>query len=330
MNDNREAIAALRIASTDERSAVEFIEARRWAGAPTCPWCACTNVYKMASATGGRERHFRWRCRGCKKMFSVRTGTVMEESRLPLRVWVHAFWRACASKKGISALQLSREAAIDYKSALFLLNRIRAAMSDWNGPAAPKLTGTVEVDETYVGGKPRPGTPRKMGAGPMGTDKAPVFAMVEREGDLRMVPVHHVSAVTLRPIIAANIDLSSRLMSDDSTVYRGISKDFTERGHHVVRHSRKEYAAPNGVHSNTVESAFSLLKRGIIGTYHSVSRKHLGRYCDEFAFRWNHRYVTDDVRADAAILKCAGKRLTRAQVLAGQEAAWKAPSRASS
>jgi len=122
-------LAALRAATTDEKSAVEFLEAQRWADAPACPRCGDASVYKMTAVSGDRNKDYRWRCKGCKQMFTVRTGTIFEESRLPLRVWVYAFWKACASKKGISALQLSREMEITHKSALFVLRRIRQGLS---------------------------------------------------------------------------------------------------------------------------------------------------------------------------------------------------------
>ncbi len=146
-------LIALQKATVNETAAVEFMEQHRWGTAPACPRCGDANVYKMTSVDGTRNADYRWRCRGCKKMFTVRTGTIFEESRLPMRVWVYAFWKAASSKKGISALQLSREMQITHKSALFVLRRLRHGLS--SNADAPKLTGTVEVDETYVGGKPR-------------------------------------------------------------------------------------------------------------------------------------------------------------------------------
>jgi transposase-like protein len=142
---------ALRAATLSETAAVEFFEKQRWSGVPACPLCGDVEVYQMMSGEE-RNKDYRWRCRGCAKMFTVRTGTVFAETRLPLRVWVYAIWKACSSKKGISALQLSREMEVTHKSALFILRRIRHGI----GEVAPeKLTGTIEVDELYVGGKPR-------------------------------------------------------------------------------------------------------------------------------------------------------------------------------
>lgn len=165
----------LRKATVDEERAVEFMERRRWGSTPSCPRCGASDVYPMISRDGGRNVSFRWRCRGCQKMYTVRTGTVMEESRLPLRVWVYAFWKACASKKGISALQLSRGTEITHKSALFVLRRIRHGLTEVE--RHDKFSGTVEVDKTYVGKKPRHKGQSKRGRG---TSKTPVMAIVER------------------------------------------------------------------------------------------------------------------------------------------------------
>src|SRR5436309_4155018 len=155
-------LKALRAATQSETAAVEFLEQQRWGDAPACPRCGVADVYRMTAADGARNKDYRWRCRGCKQMFTVRTGTIFEETRLPMRVWVYAFWKACSSKKGISALQLSREMEITHKSALFVLRRIRHGVGTQN---APKLQGTIEVDETYIGGKPRYKGTSKRGRG---------------------------------------------------------------------------------------------------------------------------------------------------------------------
>jgi len=176
-------LSALRQAANSEALAVAFLEQQRWGDAPACPRCGVVDVYQMKDVNGDRNKDYRWRCKDCKTMFTVRTGTIFEESRLPLRVWVYSFWKACSSKKGISALQLSREMEITHKSALFVLRRIRHGLGyDAQVDGKKLLTGTVEVDETYVGGKPR--NPYSGGTG-RGTLKAPVMAMVQRDGDVR-------------------------------------------------------------------------------------------------------------------------------------------------
>lgn len=301
-------VEAARLASADEGKAVEFFEARRWGSEPACPRCGAVDVYQMVGKTGGRNEDFRWRCRGCKTMFSVRTGTVLEESRLPLRIWAHAFWRACSSKKGVSALQIKRETGISYKSALFLLHRIRFAMSS-DHDAAPKLTGTVEVDETYVGGKPR-FRRHGQGSGPapgFADRKAQVVALVQRDGNVRALVRDRVTAGTFKDEIRKRVEPSATIYTDEAARYVGLGKDFA--AHESINHKRGEYAR-GPVTTNTVEGFFSLLKRGLYGTFHSVSKHHLHRYVSEFEFRYNSRDVTDGERLDLAIRAADGKRLS--------------------
>src|SRR5438552_10001484 len=171
-------LEALRTAANNEKSAVEFLERQRWEDAPLCARCESAEVYKMIGRDGQRNKDYRWRCRQCSQMFTVRTGTIFEETRLPLRVWAYAFWKACVSKKGISALQLSREMEITHKSALFVLRRIRHGMGEQD---APKLTGTIEADELYMGGKPRFAGQSKAGRG---SNKYPVLGGVQRGGSV--------------------------------------------------------------------------------------------------------------------------------------------------
>ena len=296
-------LAALKQAATNETLAVAFLEDQRWGDTPACPRCGDVDVYKM-TADGQRNRDFRWRCRGCRRMFTVRTGMIFEESRLRLQVWVYAFWKACSSKKGISALQLSREMEITHKSALFVLRRIRHGLGHQQNDD-PKLTGTVEIDETYVGGKKRYHRMPKRGY-----DKAPVFGMVQRDGDVRFRMLERVTADRLGEILAENADRSCRIISDEFAAYPSATEPFTG-GHQTVTHSVKEYVVPGtDVHSNTVESTFSLIKRGVMGTFHSVSKKHLPNYLNEFEFRYNTRKLDDGQRVTRAIRRVDGKRLT--------------------
>jgi transposase-like protein len=236
-------------------------------------------------------------------MYTVRTGTVFEESRLPLRIWVYAFWKACSSKKGISALQLSREMKITHKSALFVLRRIRPGLGNQN---APKLTGTVEIDETYVGGKPRYKGVSKRGRG---TSKAKVLGMVERDGEVRFQMMDRLTVDRLQKVIFENVDLTCRIITDEYQNYFPIGKAF-EGGHDHVKHSLGEYVKPGtDIHSNCIEGVFSLSKRGVMGTFHSISKKHLPNYLNEFEFRWNTRKSNNGERVLAAIRASDGKRL---------------------
>ena len=312
-------LESLREASQDEAKAVELFEARRFRNGAACPRCGDVDVYRMQDRkTGERERNYRWRCRGCKKMFTVRTGTILEESRLPLTVWVYAYWKACASKKGISALQISRECEISYKSALYLMHRIRYAMLE-DPSGQPKLSGTVEVDETFVGGKPRhsvrtrinPVTGMKhqylpAAAKPGGTPKIPVVALVERGGRVRARQIERVDRESLGGAVHELVESGSRIHTDENQSYRHLGARYQ---HESVAHTKKEFVRGD-VTTNTVEGFFSLIKRGVYGTFHSVSKHHLHRYLAEFEFRYNHRKLDDGERTLAAIDGGEGKRLT--------------------
>jgi transposase-like protein len=297
-------IEEIPLACSDELAAVEFFEKRRWGNTPCCVLCGSVDVHKMVdSKTGQRNKRYLWRCHDCKKQYTVRIGAVYEESRLPMRHWAYAFWRAATSKKGVAALEIQRHCQISYKSALFLMNRIRFAMAPDN-PAAEKLTGTVECDETYVGGKPRVMGVSKRGRG---TKKVPVFAAVERHGRIRRQVIADVSGRTLKGAIREMVDQNARIMTDDFVSYNGIGEEFAG-GHHAVAHSTNEYVRGD-IHTNTAESSFAILKRGITGIYHSVSKEYLHRYLWQFDFLWNARKMNDGERTAVAIRLAEGKRL---------------------
>jgi len=313
--DKSEVVAAIPLACADERTAVEFFEDQRWGSFPRCPHCDTLNVYQMEdSKTGDRQANCRWRCRECKKQYTVRTGTVMEDSRIPLRHWAYAFWSAASSKKGVSALQIKRQTGLSYKSALFLMHRIRFAMAPTGG--GEKLDGIVEVDETYVGGKPRHRVPHapvpRNPNNPVSNHQTrkkrhtPVFAAVQRSGAARVRVLPDVTAATLKSAVNQHVDYAARLMSDENPSYKKIGKEYAS--HDTIEHKHYIYARGD-VTTNTVEGFFSLLKRGIYGVYHNVSRKHLQRYLDEFEFRYNHRMIDDGARTVAAIKGSEGKRL---------------------
>ncbi len=247
-------VADIPLACSDELTAVEFFEKQRWGSTPACVKCGSVDVYKMRDAkTGERNNRFLWRCHDCKEQYTVRIGTVYEESRIELRHWAYAFWRACTSKKGVSALEIKRQCQLSYKSALFMMNRIRFAMAP--EPGAPKLSGTVECDETYIGGKPRYKGISRAGRA---CNKVPVFCAVERGGPLRRRIVADVTARTLKGAIREEVDRMARIVTDDHTSYIGIGKEFIG-GHETVCHSTKEYSRGD-VHTNTVESSHALLK----------------------------------------------------------------------
>lgn len=294
------------MACADEQSAVVFLEKQRWGSQPCCPQCGSVDVYQMQnSKTGERQANNRWRCRDCKSQYTVRTGTVFEDSRIPLRHWCFAFWRASTSKKGVSALEIHRQTGVSYKSCLFMLNRIRFAMSDSAPAPLGPGGGDVEVDETYVGGKPRHKGVSKRGRG---TKKQPVLAMVERGGSVKTMPVANVTGKTLKTAIRENVHADARIITDENSAYTGIGAEY-KGGHETVTHSAREYVRGD-VHSNTIEGFFSIVKRGINGIYHAVSKEHLHRYLAEYEFRYNHRFLDDGPRTVAAIKAAEGKRLT--------------------
>lgn len=300
---NSPIIEEIPAACSNELAAVEFLEKQRWGDSPCCIRCGSVNVYKMVDAkTGERNSRFLWRCRDCKEQYTVRIGTVYEESRIPLRHWCYAFWRGATSKKGVSALEIKRQCQISYKSALFLMNRIRFAMAP--DADAPKLTGTVECDETYVGPrKPRyKGTSRRG----RGTSKIPVFCAVERGGQLRRRVVADVTTETIEQAIREEVDRRAYLMTDEFPAYRRIGPEYA--GHSTVCHATKEYSRGD-VHTNTAESSHALVKRGIVGIYHNVSREYLHRYLWQYDFLWNNRKLNDGERTVLAIQSAEGKRL---------------------
>jgi transposase-like protein len=209
-----DAVAEIPLACSDEKTAVEFLEKQRWGNTPACVRCGSVNVYPMKdSKTGERNSRFLWRCRDCKEQYTVRIGTIYEESRIPLHHWCYAFWRACTSKKGVSALEIKRHCQISYKSALFLMNRIRFAMApETDYFHERQLKRTVEVDETYIGPrKPRfPGTSKRG----RGTSKTPVFCAVERQGQIRRRVIADVTGSTLKSAIRDEVDRQARIITD--------------------------------------------------------------------------------------------------------------------
>ena len=253
----------------DDAKCRRYIERLRWPREITCPRCS-----KAATAIANR---FQYDCDECHYQFSATSGTIFHDTHLPLTKWFLATYLLCESKKGMSACQIQRTLGISYKTAWYLCHRIRAAMLE----VAPEpMDGTVEIDETYVGGKKRRWRAK--------SDKAVVIGIRQRNGDLRMIRAKDAKSKTVREIINANIGSDVEvILTDESAIYPWALDNMQKSKHKTINHTR-EYAHGD-VHTNTVESAFSLLKRGIVGTWHKVSAKHLPAYLDEMCFRFNNR-----------------------------------------
>ncbi len=294
---------ALRFPTEDE--ARETLEQLRWPNGVACPRPDCGVVgeaYRIESAPGSRTRKGLWRCRACKRQFSVTVGTIFEDSHIPLGKWLMAIHLLCASKKGMSAHQLHRMLGVTYKSAWFMAHRIRYAMA--RPPLVDKLRGIIEADETFVGGKP---SNRHVGKREPAPPKVPVMALVQRNGETRTFVVPNVTGHTLRKALRHHVEPTATIMTDGHSSYKGLDKEFA--GHEAVNHQADEYVRGEA-HTNTAENYFSIFKRGIIGTYHHVGAQHLHRYLGEFDHRYNTRTMRDGERAVVAVRATEGKRLT--------------------
>ena len=288
---------------TDEDAAREHLESIRWPNGPVCPHCG--GVERNSALNGKAHRTGLYFCGDCRTQFTVTVGTVFEDSKVPLHKWLYANHLICASKKGISSKQLERVLGVSYKTAWFMSHRLRKAMeTGFAGPLGSK-GGAVEIDETYWGNT------GKQASGARGfAHKMKIVSLVERDGQKRSFHVANVTAKTVTPILRAQVAKKARLMTDETKVYDQAGKEFAS--HEKVNHSAGEYSRGD-VTTNTVESSFAILKRGLYGTFHSVSEKHLQRYTTEFDFKWNHREklgFSDADRANAALKGISGKRLT--------------------
>ncbi|MHA1343772.1 MAG: IS1595 family transposase [Promethearchaeota archaeon] len=283
-----------------EDEAREYLEKIRWSGNIACVHCGSMAVYKLNPKPNSKRpvRKGVYKCKDYRKQFTVTVGTIFEGSHVPLRKWLIAIALICASKKGISVHQLHRMLGITYKSAWFIAHRIRYAMTKNN--ADEKLNGIVEADETYIGGKSK----GKRGHG--AKKKTAVFTLIERKGNVHSQIAERITSKNLKNVIRKNVDFNSIMITDDFSSYIGLDKEYKE--HYIIKHSEKEYVRGN-VHTNTVEGYFSILKRGINGIYHRVSKKHLNFYLKEFDFRYNFRKLKDEMRTDLAINGFEGKRL---------------------
>ena len=304
---------------TDANKAREHLESIQWPDGPVCPHCGNVDQARISKMEGKSTRPGVYKCKECRKPFTVTVGTVFERSHIPLNKWVMAAHLMAASKKGISAHQLHRMLGVTYKSAWFMAHRIREAMKEDNNTSGP-IGGEgkiVEADETYLGkrdGKPSQPDTFISGFGwvshPKIDNQKKIVALVERGGSARSFMVSRVDKKTVRNVLFRNADRKSVLMTDEASVYPAIGAHYAD--HHTVNHSKKEYARGR-VSTNTVEGFFSIFKRGMKGIYQHCSEAHLPRYLAEFDFRYNRRAslkVSDTERAAMLLEAIRGKRLT--------------------
>jgi transposase-like protein len=293
----------LRFATDEEARA--YWESIRWPNGPVCPHCKNeeqATIWKIEANKDKKIRDGLHQCGKCNKQFTSTIGTIFEDSHLPLRKWLVAFYLNSASKKGISSLQLQRILGLgSYRTALFMQHRIRHALKETGNTF--KLSGTVEVDETYIGGK------RKY-MGKCGTSgKVPVVSLLERGGRVRSQVMQTVTGKNLKAVIQKNVKPNSEIHTDEHRGYCSIKPYYL---HHTVKHAMGEYSRREKerlVTTNGVEGFFSLLKRGVVGTFHHVSEQHLPLYLAEFDHRHNFRHETDGFRTVEALKKAKGKRL---------------------
>ena len=288
----------------DEQTAIEHFTAIRWKQGAFCPHCGSAKVYHFSD----QRSH---KCGDCRKRFSIRVGTIFEDSKLPLRTWLLAIWLITSHKKGIASTQLAKDLGITQKSAWFVLHRLRyaAQTQSFNRP----LDGEVEADETFIGGKEKNKHAwQRTGGKQGGAGKIAVLGLLEREGELRTGITPNLSAKSVQSVIRANVAPGTALMTDEHGAFVGLSDTYY---HHRVNHSAGEYVRSYCLHTNGIESVWALFKRQIVGTHHWLSPKHLTRYLGEMTWRFNRRDEEEGERVNMLLNQTAG-RLTYKELIA--------------
>lgn len=300
----------------DEQAAFDFVESIIWPKGPICPHCG--GVERITAIKPNPEKRVRYglkKCGQCRQQFTVRMGTIFEESKLPMTKWLQAIFLMTASKKGVSAHQLHRTLEVTYKTAWFLAHRIREAMKTGDVDLFGTGGATVEIDETFIGRDPDAIVQQDKTKKASGIHlKMKVVSLIEREtGRARSFVVDNLTANEVMPIVEANLSREAHVRTDEGNLYRGMSRFYAS--HESVNHSMDEYVRRNDatIHTNTIEGFFSVFKRGMKGTYQHCAKKHLHRYLAEFDFRYSYRSalgVDDTTRAVCAVQGAIGRRLT--------------------
>lgn len=287
----------------DEQAAIEHFTSVRWAGGAYCPHCGATKVYHFSDG----KTH---KCGACRKRFSIRVGTIFEDSKIPLRTWMLAIWLITSHKKGIASTQLAKDLGVTQKTAWFMLHRLRHAAQtrSFNRP----LEGEVEADETFIGGKEKNKHAwQRTGGKQGGKGKIAVLGLLEREGELRTGVTPNLTSRTVQTVIRENVKPGTALMTDEHGAFTGLADAYY---HHRVNHSAGEYVRDYCLHTNGIESVWALFKRQIVGTHHWLSRKHISRYLGEMTWRFNLREMSEGDRVNALLDQTNGRLTYKALI----------------
>lgn len=295
----------------DDNSCREYLEMVRWDSTPTCPHCGTVDAAHYRLNVKGEFKGM-YKCKSCKERFTVTVGTMFEGSHVSLRKWFIAIYIFSSHKKGISSHQLASDLGITQKSAWFMLGRIRHAFKI---DSTDKMEGVIQADESFIGGKNKNRHASKKVEDSQGRsvkDKTPVLGVMQTGGKVHLSVIPDTKAKTIKPIIQDMVANGSILVTDEWHAYKGLARNYA---HVVVNHKENQYVS-GAFHTNSIENFWSLLKRGIYGIYHQVSPKHLHRYCDEFAYRFNSRTISSGERFNFSLGNADNKKLTYKQLIA--------------